>query len=343
MSDKRYQVFISATYADLIEERGVLTQALPALGCLPCGLEQQPTAGNAWNATKKLIDDCDYYLLLLGSRYGSLSPSGVGFTHMEYVYAATKQKPILILMLDSPESRPASLQEKTPEAKFRLDGFRQLLIKSGNMVGRWNTPADLDGALRQYLPQLVRSRPTPGWVKATQISNPDMQRELDDLRARLQELEQEREQWVNKAVQAQGTLAHGQELFDVSYRCKAYALGNCEDVAGKSRLSWADLYTSVAPHLGQPNTEDLMLQKLNERLQEVALADIQALRPKTHAVTDVQLSPLSFSTIKLQFRTLGLTRRVPKSQDAKAWWQLTALGEQYLASLLAVRKGARSS
>lgn len=337
MSDKRYQVFVSSTYIDLQEERSVLTQALPTLGCLPCGLEVNPVGAAAWTAIKKLIDESDYYVLLLGSRYGTLSPSGVSYTHMEYVYAATKQKPILVLMHESPDTRPAQFQEKTPEGRRQLNDFRNLLQKG--FVARWSDNRNLDTAVRQYLPQLIKSRPTGGWVRSTALSSPEQSREIDMLKQRISEMEQEREQWLTQQASSLGTLAQGQDLFDVMYRCKAYAAGNCEDVPARSQLSWNAIFTSFAPHLSQPQHEDFMAAKIAERLQETALKDVQAARPKTHAVTDISIAPLGFNTIKIQFRTLGLIRRVPRD-DSRVWWQLTAAGEQYLASLMTVRRSS---
>ena len=189
MSEKRYQVFVSATYSDLQSERRLLTQVLPSLGCMPCGLDLNPSGISAWTAIKKLIDESDYYILLVGSRYGSLSPSGVSYTHMEYVYAATKQKPILVLLHDSPETRPVELQEQTPEGRLKLRDFRQLLQRG--LTASWSDERSLEMALRQQLPELVRSRPMPGWVRANQVSNPQLERENDALKQRLAELERE--------------------------------------------------------------------------------------------------------------------------------------------------------
>jgi hypothetical protein len=336
VTEKRYQVFISSTYTDLIEERSVLTQMLPSLGCLPVGMDVHPAGGMALTTIKKMIDDCDYYVVLLGSRYGSLSASGVSFTHVEYVYASTKQKPILVLMHDAPETRPSAFQERTAEGKLKFNDFRNMLMKG--MTARWSDIKDLEAAIRQYVPVLIKTKPTPGWVKATQLSNPDQERELTILRQRLQELEMERDELLNRQVQAQGALAQGQDLFEVSYRCKAYALGNCEDVSLKSFLTWNDIFASFAPYLNQLQTEEFMLAKINERVQATALVDAQKLRAKAHAVTDVQLAPFTFNTIKVQFRTLGLVRRVPKPGDNRQWWQLTSAGEHHLTSLMVVRK-----
>lgn len=335
MSDKRYQVFISSTYADLQEERGVLTQVLPTLGCMPCGLDISPVGATAWTSLKKLIDESDYYVLVLGSRYGSLSPSGISYTHMEYVYASTKQKPILVLMHDSPDTRPAAFQEKTPEGRRQFQDFRQLLAKG--MVAGWSDHRSLEAALRRYLPQLIKSKPAVGWVRATSLGSPEQAREIDRLKQRVAELEQEREHLLVQQSGSLGALAQGNDSFDVQYRCKAYAAGNCEDITVRSRLTWNQLFASFAPHLSQPQHEDFMAARIAERLQEVALKDIQVTRPKAHAVTDITLAPLCFNTIKLQFRTLGLIRRVPRD-DARTWWQLTVAGDQHLTGLMAVRR-----
>lgn len=336
VSDKRYQVFISSTYTDLLEERAVLAQALPTLGCMPCGLDVSPVGATAWTTLKKLIDESDYYVLVLGSRYGSLSPSGISYTHMEYVYASTKQKPILVLMHDSPDSRPAAFQEKTPEGRRQFSDFRQLLAKG--VVAGWSDSRSLEAALRRYLPQLIKTKPAVGWVRATTLGSPEQAREIERLKQRVTELEQEREQLlVQSAGGSLGALAQGNDIFEVMYRCKAYAAGNCEDVTVRSKLPWNALFASFGPHLSQPQHEDFIAARLAERMQEVALKDIQVTRPKAHAVTDISLAPLCFNTIKLQFRTLGLIRRVSRD-DSRTWWQLTAAGEQHLTSLLAVRR-----
>jgi hypothetical protein len=42
--DKRYQVFVSSTYADLKEERQYVIQALMEMDCIPVGMELFPVA-----------------------------------------------------------------------------------------------------------------------------------------------------------------------------------------------------------------------------------------------------------------------------------------------------------
>ena len=86
--DKRYQVFLSSTYADLKDERRAVIQALMEMDCIPAGMELFPsTDDEQFSFIKKVIDDCDYYVLIIGGRYGSTTPEGLSYTEQEYDYA----------------------------------------------------------------------------------------------------------------------------------------------------------------------------------------------------------------------------------------------------------------
>ena len=63
--NKRYQVFVSSTYEDLQDERREVMQALLELDCIPAGMELFPASNDdQWTLIKRVIDDCDYYLLV---------------------------------------------------------------------------------------------------------------------------------------------------------------------------------------------------------------------------------------------------------------------------------------
>src|ERR1043165_5353452 len=107
--DKRFQVFVSSTYDDLREARQEVMQALLELDCIPAGMELFPAANeDQWTLIKKVIDDCDYYIVIIGGRYGSLGPSGIGFTEMEYRYALEKNKPVIGFVHKEPGGIPAN-------------------------------------------------------------------------------------------------------------------------------------------------------------------------------------------------------------------------------------------
>src|ERR1043166_3605727 len=97
--DKRYQVFVSSTYEDLKEERQEVIQALLELDCIPSGMELFPAASeDQWTLIKRVIDDCDYYLVIVGGRYGSVGPDKKSFTQMEYEYAVSRNKPVIAFL-----------------------------------------------------------------------------------------------------------------------------------------------------------------------------------------------------------------------------------------------------
>lgn len=81
--DKRYQVFVSSTYADLQKERDKVFQTLMGMDCIPAGMELFPAMDEEqFEFIKKIIDDCDYYLLIVGGRYGSLTEQGISYTQL---------------------------------------------------------------------------------------------------------------------------------------------------------------------------------------------------------------------------------------------------------------------
>ena len=82
---KRYQVFVSSTFEDLHDERREVMQALLTLDCIPTGMELFPAADDdSWTHIKRFIAECDYYIVIVGGRYGSIGPTGKSYTEMEY-------------------------------------------------------------------------------------------------------------------------------------------------------------------------------------------------------------------------------------------------------------------
>ena len=63
----RYQVFLSSTYTDLKEERAEVLQAIWEMDCIPTGMEAfLATNESQWQVIKRVIDECDYYVLIIG-------------------------------------------------------------------------------------------------------------------------------------------------------------------------------------------------------------------------------------------------------------------------------------
>ncbi len=81
---KMYQVFVSSTYEDLKEERNEVFKALLELGCHPVGMELISAADESkLSHIQQLIKECDYYIVIIGGRYGSELPNGMSYTEKE--------------------------------------------------------------------------------------------------------------------------------------------------------------------------------------------------------------------------------------------------------------------
>ena len=116
MTDKRYQVFISSTFRDLIDERQAVLKAVLELDHMPAGMELFPAADDqAWQLIKDVIDSSDYYVLLIGGRYGSFNEEGIGYTEKEYDYAR-KKKAVIPLLHNKPDNLPRDKTETDLEA-----------------------------------------------------------------------------------------------------------------------------------------------------------------------------------------------------------------------------------
>ena len=97
----KYQIFISSTYEDLKDERRKVRDAILEAMHFPVGMELFGAADEtAWKVIERTIDDSDYYVLILGNRYGSETNEGISYTQKEYMYARSKGIPVLAFQID---------------------------------------------------------------------------------------------------------------------------------------------------------------------------------------------------------------------------------------------------
>ena len=97
---KKFQIFISSTYLDLVDERQAAVQAILKLGHIPAGMELFKAGASQWQTITRWIDESDIYLLILGGRYGTLNKiEDKSYTQLEYEYALSKGIPVFALVL----------------------------------------------------------------------------------------------------------------------------------------------------------------------------------------------------------------------------------------------------
>ena len=213
--DKKYQVFVSSTYKDLSEERQQVMQALLELDCIPVGMELFPAADDdQWTLIKRLIDDCDYYIVIIGGRYGSLNDKGISYTQMEYEYTLTKEIPIIGFLHKNPDDIPKGKSELDSEIIKKLDNFKIIVQKK--MCKYWTSPSDLGSQVSRSLVKLIKDKPQTGWVKASYLPTEDSTKEILELRKEIDSLKQQLNNNRSSAPEGTEDLSKGEEKIEIT-------------------------------------------------------------------------------------------------------------------------------
>lgn len=185
--NRRYQVFVSSTYTDLIEERRHAMQALLETKCIPTGMEMFPASSSEqWKVIQRIIDDCDYYLVIVAGRYGSLTPEGLSYTEREFDYATSAGKSTLAFYHADIKTLPGSKLEELDEMKHRLKAFTAKV--KNRLCHSWITPEGLGSAIKSAVFEAIEYDPKPGWVRANAVPSHET---VSKLMQRVADLEQE--------------------------------------------------------------------------------------------------------------------------------------------------------
>ncbi|MGR9195930.1 DUF4062 domain-containing protein [Rhizobium leguminosarum] len=197
MHEKRYQVFISSTYQDLQEERRAVQDVVISMGDFPVQMESFPAADeDQFEFIKALIDKCDYYVLIIAGRYGSVAEDGLSYTHKEFRYAVEKGVPVLVMLHGEPGKIPANKIEDSDSGRRRLKEFIAE-AEHKRLRKTWTTFGDLKLAVREALDHAKATKPRVGWVRGDTPASLDALEELNEVR---KENEKFREALGNLAV-----------------------------------------------------------------------------------------------------------------------------------------------
>lgn len=169
--DRRYQVFVSSTYDDLIEERKLIYEALLETYCIPVGMELFPAAPEKkWEMICRLIDDCDYFIVIVAGKYGTPAPDGMGWTEKEFDYARERSRKPIGFFYDDIDRLPGGKLEGTDAGRARLIAFTQKLREGS--CKPWKDAAGLASAVKTAIVHAILHEPMPGWVRASSPAGP---------------------------------------------------------------------------------------------------------------------------------------------------------------------------
>ena len=328
--DKRYQVFVSSTYVDLEAERRAVIQTVIELDCIPAGMELFPAADEEqFEFIKRVIEDCDYYLLIIGGRYGSTAADGVSYTEKEYDYAVECGLKVIALIHGNPDDIPIGKSEKDPASRARLDGFRAR-VASSRLVKYWTTASDLPGQVALGLSNAIKMFPATGWVRANRVATEDILGEVNEVRKENAQLKITLSKMASAALPPVVDMAGFDETFRLRGGSTTYSGGGSHSIRWSVDATWSDLFAAVAPYLLETPSDSAVKTVLAKAM--FARADASGSGPT--------LDDQDFKTVTVQLRALGLikTERLATTDGGTGYfWTLTAAGENQMLQTRVIR------
>ena len=187
---KKYQIFVSSTYKDLKNERLEAIKTILECDCIPCGMEAFSSDGEEqFEVIKQVINLCDYYILIIGNRYGSIHhETNLSFTEMEFDYAIERNIPVLVFMKKDycDESKVDNLERLTAFAKK---------VSNNHLVSFWSNKDELAKKISLSLFKSLQKNDRKGWVKGDELDeisslNEKLDQENSELKKKLSQVEE---------------------------------------------------------------------------------------------------------------------------------------------------------
>lgn len=318
----KYQIFVSSTFTDLEAERNQVIKAVLEMGNIPVGMEMFSAADEEqWKIIARQIDESDYYVVIVGHRYGSMD-GGISFTEKEFDYAVSKGVPILGFIVDDTVD---ALAKNVEMDALKVSALAQFKTKvKGRPVGFWKSSEDLHGKVSIALMKAFNTSPRPGWTRVTSVAGPEVMQELSRLSKENADLRESLDR-----VSRQEERDHKAHLKD-----KLETLRSIEIELGLRKMGESKWSIKVEVTLF-----DLFNQLAPEMMVEISVekaADYVALMNSPDGESLSKRAPFAFNAMRsvfADFSALGLiepSKRKHPVADKEVYWALTAEGMDLL-------------
>lgn len=319
MSDKRYQVFISSTYEDLKEERRSVEQTIIRSGDFPVGMEAFPAADEEqFEFIKSIIAQCDYYVLIIAGRYGSVAPDKKSYTEKEYDYAVEIEVPVLVMLRDKRDELPANKVETDAGKREKLEEFIAT-VSDGRLRKGWTTTDGLKLAVREALDHAKATKHRPGWIRGDQSASAET---LGKIVALQQENEQLRKDLND--VTPQVVVPENLSGLDTAIALTGTCLTGGQRRGFKIGTDLGEIFELLAPHL--------MMSKADSTVQSLIGECVWKRHNPGYETRDgFRTTNELFQTMKIQLMALNLVNvRVGATTGGgrNLFWALTEQGKQ---------------
>ena len=327
MAEKKYQVFISSTYADLKEERRKILDILLMADCIPAGMEAFVASDvEQFEVIKKVIELCDYYILIIGRRYGSINEqTGLSYTEMEYECAKELGIPVLVFALDeSVEVFPDKMDTEQDKVEALLK-FRQKAL-TNRLATIWKTQGDLTSAVAISILKATKEIQRPGWQRATDYDEASLRREIMDL-------QKEKDKLAADLYDAKKQIISLTTVGDVAFESCKVAIKYKKDNGIKYSPSYGTIERTL-PELFKIIATEMMDVALTEQgIERILRISLFSEDYLDYGFVDMQLIKIILN----QLKALNLIQSFWSSEKSMLYWSLTSKGELERNKMILVR------
>lgn len=268
------------------------------------------TDNEQFDVIKRIIDLCDYYVLIIGGRYGSVNAAtGKSYTEMEYDYAIEKGIPVLAFAIDDIKNLPDDKKDSNDLYKAKLTVFREKALKN-RLAGIWGNKDELAYKVFAALVNAKQEFDRPGWVRGGEYDEKTLLEKICTLNDENQKLKEEIEK---------RKLASKDIFDDVAYKqkIKLHFQENIFIYYSGMQLGEKDIELSY---------EEIFKQVSLSFLTEGTQKDFE--NAVNNLVSGYHTSTKTILKIKAQFLILGLIalRKEKKGKEDVELISLTTLG-----------------
>jgi hypothetical protein len=327
-------------------ERQQATQAILEMDHMPAGMELFPASDlSQWELIKAVINESDYYIVIVGGRYGSIhEQTGLSFTEMEYDYAVSTSVPVLGFVRKDISTIPARDSEQDAHKRRQLEEFRRKVMS--RICRQYDEPIELGMLVMKSLMNETRTNPRIGWVRADQArGKEDVEREqalLDELGQKdrlIKKLERKvRDRTVPLVGISPDRIAQGNDLYPLTV---VFQDNSKKTVTADIPMTWDEIFSVIAPTMygyivrrgpasyrqlvGQYSFEGSLIEYVRTKIIERC------------GNRQINIMPHQIDTLLIQFKQIGLMAYNEKTEadDGEDFrgYSLTAAGEEHLTRL----------
>lgn len=318
--NKRYQVFLSSTYVDLKEEREEILRILLKLNCFPAGMELFPAIDEKqFDYIKKEIDNSDYYLLIIGGRYGSLTSQGISYTEKEFLYALEKKIPVIAFIHEDINNIPLAKVDVDENIRKKLEEFKKK-VETNRLVKYWADTTSLYSEVSITLARIINECPRIGWVRGDEETLIVDDEKIICLQREIDKLKKENKHYIK--------LFGGEiECVDKDFELRVIIVKedfyeSKELIDSNISLNWSEWYNKIVS-----NIKTRPFEYIDEHIKDV-LCEIFYINEPNISVKGIKEIVMDFQN---QFVALGFIK--VKQTQFEHKWELTQKGEKYYALL----------